>query len=238
MPFLYVTKDTKTQWSDGIRCHSHLVVKSGLQLIFWVLTHCPSNTTLFSPSPCVLLFRRGTWNHVIAVLPTGSSKQSEYEIIEEQNCLYLGSTLSTVTLLLYHQFFTPKHTSLKVTYAWRDPETFLVSFHRNSFWKQKIWLNFGCGCLVLKGLLVSALYRGLGCMLLSPNCCSYLSHLRFFRIKLLGVQSEMWNSFSLLSNAETHTNIPSVLSYFAEQIGWNSFIEFYIVPQLKKCLSS
>lgn len=172
-------------------------------------------------------------DHAIAVLPTRSSKQSEYESTEEQNCFYQGSTLSTITLLLYCQVFTPKHTSLKVTYAWRDPETFLVSFHRNSFWKQKIWLNFACGCLVLKRLFISALYCIITTQLLLLLVTSQILQNKITRGEIRDVKF-----FSLLSNAETHTNVPSVLSYFTEHIGWNFFIEFYKVPQLKKCLSS
>lgn len=135
-------------------------MKSGLQIIFWVLTHCPPNITLFfSIILCPLV------QETMPLLSYLLGHRSKVSMRAQRNITVPGVNFTTVTLLLYCQVFTPKHTSLKVTYAWRDPETFLVSFHRNSFWKQKIWLNFACGCLVLKGLFISALYQGLRCII-------------------------------------------------------------------------
>lgn len=177
-------------------------------------------------------------NHVIAVLPTGSSKQSEYEIIEEQNCLYLGSTLPTVTSLLYSQFFTPKHISHSDLCLKRSRD-FSSKFPRKQFLKTKNMTQFWLWAFGPQGAVCKCLLSGSRMHVTRAQMLLLLmSHLRFFRIKAQGLQSEIWNSFSLLSDTETHTNIPLVLSYFAEHIGWNSFTEFYIVPQLKKCLSS
>lgn len=91
----------------------------------------------------------------------------------------------------------------------------------------------------LVGMVMNALFLRPQVSVITLSLFLLLSCLRFFRIKLQRVQSEkIWGSFALSSNIEIHVNTPLAFSYFAEFIGWMSFIEFYIVAWLKKCLTS
>ena len=163
------------------------MVEPGLQLIFRVLIHCPFSSTLFfSITLCPLVVQNRHLKQCHPSLPQGVIEAKWVEIIEEHKSAY---TMGQFYSLLYCCFIVKnkKHTSLKMISACRDWETFLVSFHRNSLWKQKVWLSFGgratyviwllTGRFVSLGAVVNTLFLGPQVPVLSPSACFYFCHI-------------------------------------------------------------
>lgn len=121
--------------SDGARCHSHFIVGPRLQLLIWVWIPCPFSSALFSIMWCPLVIQDEPLKLSHPFLPE--------EVIQAR---WVGDPRGSVCTVgpfcsfLYCYFIinpSPKNTHPSKGSQSTDWETFLVSFHRNHFQKQK-----------------------------------------------------------------------------------------------------